>query len=446
MLALGSITFLLTIKMSRAGTLVKTDGLAYFLYARSVVIDFDTNITNEYEELDARIPAGYDNEMVALRKHGKRHPETGRIVVPWPVGSGLVMVPFYAVGWGVELVAAQISGRPPDSYGLIPQFFYGTGSLFYGLMGFWCIYLLCRRVEGADHTRMFHLPVTWISPPVMICAGSTAFYIFISPSMAHAASLGIVALLVLLWWRRWDGEAEGIALLGFLLGVLVTVRYQNAMFFPLLVALVLKEWHRGSFLAAARQAVAGVAALLVPLMVQVVHYFNQHGFSRHGVGVESSSFQLEQNEVSIISYRFFDILFSCLHGAIYWTPIVGVALVGLFLAARREGWARVFAITFCTHVYLLGSLADGTAGHAFGMRYLIETTPLLAAGLTFLLVQSRGRVPTPAWAALFAGLLLVNALLVLAFGAGTISGTHCVTHAEMIRGILEALGRFTGLG
>jgi len=445
-LTVGSMSFLVTIKMSRAGSLVKTDGLAYFLYARSAVIDFDTDITNEYEELDARIPAGYDNMMVALRKHGKRHPQTGRIVVPWPVGSGLVMVPFYATGWGLELAVARLTGRPPDSYGLIPQFFYGTGSLLYGLLGFWCIYLICRRVEGAAHTRVLRVPVTWVCPPVAIFASSAAFYIFISPSMAHAASLGLVALFVLLWWQRWDGEAEGIALLGFLLGVLVTVRYQNAMFFPLLVALVLREWRRNSFRAAVQQAVVGIAALVVPLLVQVLHYFTQHGFSRHGVGMDSTSIQLEQNQVTLISHGFSDILFSCLHGAIYWTPIVGVALFGLLLAARRKGWARIFALTFCTQVYLLGALADSSAGHAFGMRYLIETTPLWAAGLTFLLVHSRDRVPTPIWGALFAVLLAINALLILAFGAGTISGTHCVTHGEMVRGILKALGRLTGLG
>jgi hypothetical protein len=445
-LAVGSLTFLVTIKMSRAGTLVKTDGLAYFLYARSAVIDFDTDITNEFEELDARIPEGYDNMMVALRKHGKRHPQTGRIVVPWPVGSGLVMVPFYAVGWAVECMVAGLAGRSPDSYGLIPQFFYGTGSLLYGLLGFWCTFLICRRVPGALNTHLLRVPVAWVCPAVMICAGSAAFYIFISPSMAHAASFGLVALLTLLWWQRWDGETEGIALLGFLLGLLITIRYQNAMFFPLLVALVLREGQRHSFLQAAKQAAIGVAALVVPVLVQVLHYFTQHGFSHHGVGVRSSSFQLEQNEVSIVSTRFFDVLFSCLHGAVYWTPIVGIALVGLLLAARKTGWARVFALTFTVHVYLLGALADGTAGHTFGMRYLIETTPLLAAGLTFLLVESRGRLPMPVWGALLAALLAFNALLILAFGAGTISGTHCVTHGEMVRGILAALGRFSGLG
>ena len=443
-LALGTVTFLVTIKMSRAGTLVKTDGLAYFLYARSAVIDFDTDITNEFETLDARIPEGYDNMMVALRKHGKWHPESGRIVVPWPVGSGLVMVPFYALGWGAECLAAWATGREPDSYGLVPQFFYGMGSLLYGLLGFWCTVFLCARVAGAVQTRIFRVPAPWLVPLVMMGAGSAVFYIFISPSMSHAASMGILALLAFLWWQRWDGEAEGIAVLGLLLGILMTVRYQNTMFFPLLVALVLKTWWQGSFSKALRQAVVGIAALLVPVSIQVAHYFTQHGFSRHGVGVGSSSFQLEQNEVSLISYRFFHILFDCLHGAIYWTPIVGLALVGLIWASRQEGWARIFLATFCIHVYLLGSLADGTAGHAFGMRYLIENTPLLATGLTFLLVHTRGRVPTPVWAGLFGFLLAANALLILAFGAGTISGTDCVTHGQMLQGIGEALGRFFG--
>lgn len=443
-LVTGSLTFLVTIEMSRAGTLVKTDGLAYFLYARSAVIDFDTDITNEYETLDQRIPEGYDNMMVALRKHGKRHPVTGRIVVPWPVGSGLVMVPFYAVGWWVELAVARISGRPADSYGLIPQFFYGTGSLAYAVLGFWATVLLCRRVAGRG--------ASWVAPLALIFAGSPAFYVFISPSMSHAASFGLISLLTLLWWRRWDGEAEGMAVLGFLLGVAMTVRYQNTMFFPLLVALVLLDARRHSLAVAARRAVVGVAALLVPLAVQLAHYFTQHGTSGHGVGAGGASLKLEQNEVSIVSHGFFDVLFSCLHGVIYWTPIVAVALLGLGWAARRAGWARVFLLTFTLHVYLIGALADGTAGHAFGMRYLIENTPLLAAGLAVLLERtafSEGRRAVRwRWGlgALFALLLAWNGLLVVAFGMGSISGTHCVTYPEMARGVAQALGRLAGAG
>lgn len=434
----GTFTFLVTIKVSRAETLVKTDGLAYFLYARSAVIDFDTDITNEYDTLDARIPEGYDNMMVALRKHGKRHPETERIVVPWPVGSGLVMVPFYAVGWWAELAVAKASGRPPDSYGLIPQFFYGTGSLFYAILGFWATVLCCHRVAEKR--------LAWLAPLLLIFAGSPAFYIFISPSMSHAASFGFMALLLLLWWRRWDDEAEGIAILGFLLGVMMTVRYQNTMFCPLLVALVLRTAWRESIVAAARQAAVGIGALLIPIAVQVAHYFTQHGFSGHGTGVGSSSFQLEQNEVSIISWGFFDVLFSCLHGVIYWTPIVAFALVGLGMAARRNPWARVFLFTFFLHVYLIGALADGTAGHAFGMRYLIENTPLLAVGMAVLLRDAAEKVSWKVWVIPFGILLIWNGLLVIAFGMGTISGTDCVTHAQMVDGIGAAFGRLLGGG
>lgn len=448
-LLLGTVTFLATIQLSRAGTLVKTDGTAYFLYARSAVIDFDTDITNEFEELDARTVADEvdeDNMMVALRKHGKRHPATGRIVVPWPVGSGLVMVPFYAVGWGVEWVVAQVTGRPADSYGLIPQFFYGTGSLVYGLLGFWATLMCCRRavrsiepMSSASSQERTWSPL--LSATGLIFAGSPVFYIFISPSMSHAASFGILALLAWLWWQRWDGEADGIAILGLLLGILMTVRYQNTMFCPLLVALVLKRAFQDSWFRAARDAAVGIGALLIPVSLQVLHYFRQHGTSGYGTGVGSSSFKLEQNEVSVVSHHFFDVLFSCLHGLIYWTPIVAIAVAGLLWATRNHGWARVFLGTFCLHVYLIGALADGTAGHAFGMRYLIENTPLLASGMAWFLVSIRDHVSLKPWLAILAVLLAINGLLILAFGLGTISGTDCVTHGEMVRGITDALGR-----
>ncbi len=450
-LLLGSFTFLVTIKLSRAGTLVKTDGLAYFLYARSAVIDFDTDISNEFETLDARLPSDAedeDNMMVALRKHGRRHPETGRIVVPWPVGSGLVMVPFYAIGWAVEAATAQLTGRTADSYGLIPQFFYGFGSLVYGWLGFWATMACCRRaLRHAAPTSLRDGLNPWLATGGLIFAGSPVFYIFISPSMSHATSFGFLALLTLLWWQRWDGESEGIAVLGFLLGLLMTVRYQNTMFCPLLVALVLRRAWQGSWRAALRDAVVGLGALMLPVAVQVLHYLTQHGTSGYGTGVGSSSFKLEQNEVSLLSHHFFEVLFSCLHGLVYWTPLAGLAIIALIWAALKHGWARVFLATFLLHVYLIGALADGTAGHAFGMRYLIENTPLLASGLALWLAHRR-RHPRGGkfWVAVFAVLMLINGLLILAFGVGTISGTDCVSHADMVRGVGAALGRLLPLG
>jgi hypothetical protein len=331
---------------------------------------------------------------------------------------------------------------------LIPQFFYGFGSLVYGWLGFWATVACCRRAlrhrlpadvdDGLD---------PWLASLGLIFAGSPVFYIFISPSMSHATSFGFVALLTLLWWRRWDGESDGIAVLGLLLGLLMTVRYQNTMFCPLLVALVLRRAWQDSWRAGLRDAVVGIGALLLPVSVQVLHYLAQHGTSGYGTGLGGNSFKLEQNEVSLVSHHFFDVLFSCLHGLTYWTPVAGIAIVALLWACLKHGWARVFLLTFLLHVYLIGALADGTAGHAFGMRYLIECTPLLASGLALWLSNVRRHPPgAKLWLVVFAMLLAINGLLILAFGVGTISGTDCVTHREMVHGIVAALGRFLSLG
>jgi hypothetical protein len=446
-LAAGAVTFTGVALGSRSKAIVKTDGLAYFLYARSLVLDFDTDVTAEYDELAARIPEDDPNSiLVAVRKHTLRDPATGRVVLPWPIGMGVMMAPFYAAGYGVESVVAAASGRPADDYGMIPQLFFGLGSLLYGLLGFWATLLVCRRVAGEERAD-----AAWVATLALIFASPVAFYVFISPSMAHATSYGFVALLVLLWWRRWHGEAEGIVAPAAVFGLLMAIRYQNFMYFPLLVALVLRRGFRGSWARALREAVVGSLTSLAVFSIQIFHYLSKHGQADEALSVGSGGFQTEQNEVSIVSHNFFDVLFSCLHGAFYWTPVVAVGCAGLIWAARRAGWARIFLLTFCAHVYLIGALADGTAGHAFGMRYLSETAALLAPGLAFLIVRTAGelRLDRPRsllWPAALALLVAWNGLLALAFGVGTISGTDCVTHRQMVAGVGEALARLLGSG
>ena len=52
-LCVGLIAFRVTVSTT-SGSIVWSDGLAYFMYARSIAVDFDTDLTNEYQELNDR--------------------------------------------------------------------------------------------------------------------------------------------------------------------------------------------------------------------------------------------------------------------------------------------------------------------------------------------------------------------------------------------------------
>lgn len=426
------------------GAIYRNDGTVYFLYTRSLVVDLDLDFTNDYELLDRRYPPGAE-EVDVMRLTAQRQLRSGRVVFPWPYGIAALMAPPYALGYGVELAAAAVAGRAPDSFGAIPQLFFGFGVLAWGLLGFWTTFLLCRDVaaeRGAGEAP------AWIATLAVLFGSSVVFYAFLHPTMAHAPSFGVVALLVWLWWRRWRGADVSPVLLGALVGVLVTVRYQHVLYALLLLPLFVREARRDRR-TALRQWTVLAAAALVPVALLAVHLAAtvEPAVAANEWHLGGEGVTLGQNEIDPRSPYFWQVLFSCQHGAFYWTPVLLVGFLGLLWSARAHAWAATFAAVFLAHVYLVGALA-GLRGYnwsgsvAFGMRYLTETAPLLAAGATALLAAAwtaRRRVWRGALTALLAALVAGNGLLVLAYGMNEISHLDCVTHREMAAGIGRAL-------
>ncbi len=430
------------------GYLFRNDGTGYFLLAQSMVLDLDTEVTDDYLALDARVPPG-SPAMSGLRTWREPNPE--RVVLPWPIGSGLVMAPFYAAGYCLELLAAAIRGRQADPYGLLPQVFYGFGSLFYGWLAFWATFLCCRRLVGSGMSA--------IAAAAPMFAGPAVFYVFFNPTMAHASSLGLAALFLYFWSGCWTGEtasSTSFGVLGLLLGLLVTVRYQNAIFGLLLVALIWRLLRRRSAMAALRAAGVASVACLPPLLLQVAHLAVVGGSEDwHSEG----GLMLGRNPIDLSSPFFFETLFSCRHGAVYWAPVAGLGIFGLLWVAGRFGWARILVLVLLANVYLIGCLrgplevmespaappsaveSHWSGGHAFGMRYLTESAPLLALGLAVLLKQA-GTIRRRALIAVLGLLVAWNGLLLLAYGSGEISRVGCVTYSEMVSGAGRALVRF----
>lgn len=432
-----------------SGYLFRNDGTGYFLYAQSMVLDFDTEVLDDYLALDARVPAD-SPAMSGLRT--RREPNPERVVFPWPIGSGLVMAPFYAAGYGLELAAAAVMGREPDPYGLLPQLFFGFGSLFYGWLGFWATYLACRQIAGAQPAGIASLAA--------LIAGPAVFYIFFNPTMAHAPSFALAAVFVHLWWRRWAGEVTSTWSLGLLLGLLIIVRYQNAVFGLLLVGLLWRQARRISPRVALRAAMVAAIACLVPLSVQLIHLSAVHGSMTGGNDWTSDEgLTLGRNPIDLSSPFFFDVLFSCRHGAVYWTPIIGLGLIGLLWASSRSGWAQLFVLVLLVNIYLIGCLrgppelmesltappspdeTHWSGGHAFGMRYLTEATPLMALGIAVLLARFNAGVRRWSLYTVLGSLVVWNGLLLIAYGSGEISRVDCVTHAEMASGAVRTLDR-----
>jgi hypothetical protein len=428
------------------GFVVWSDGFGYFVYARSLVIDHDLDITNEVDDLDRRFPPKTE-AIGALRKWANRD-ERGQVRVTWPAGSGVVMAPFYALGYGVERAVASIEGRMVDSYGVIPQYGFCMGSAALGLLGFWCLVLMCREVAQERFAYLAGIGV--------VMAGPVIFFMLIHPSMSHASSFGLISLATLIWLRAWNNGPTmlGPLLIALLIGLAATVRYQNALFGILPAALVLKQWKEEGTGAGIRHGVAVVAGFLIPVALLL-------GSRMHiGAGHSDKAISVADYPVDLTSPYFFEVLLSCRHGAFHWAPLLGIGLIGLLWSlARKNGWAAVLLLVFLAHVYLIGGLGvshlavtdhppapgwlhrwDDTP--SFGMRYLTECAPVFALGLASLMQMTAARrIATTFWGIAIGGFVCWNALLIVAYGLETISRSGCIHYADMLNGFREVLHR-----
>ncbi len=453
--AIGLIAFRVTVATT-GGFLVWSDGLAYFFHARSLVLDANSDITNEFDEFDRRYPKGQPSSAVmdSIRRNVTRN-DQGLIVSPWPIGMGMVAMPFYAAGYLVESLTAGFQNRKPDSYGLIPQYFFALSSLIFGWLGFWSTYLCCRKISDRSRSYLATFAVVFGSPAV--------FYIFVNPSMAHAVSFGICAVFILNWLSQWlrGPSVRVMAILGFLLGLLIAIRLQNAIFGSLLATLVIRQIPYSGWISASKLALAGIATCALPLSALALHslaYSASHGslaIQQNGIAV------IGNYPIHLMSPFFWDVLFACRHGAFNWAPVLAIGTLGIICCVPRRLWIVPLLIVLVLNVYLIGGIGivdpsgkiptfdtsnwndHWKGGASFGMRYLTEVTPIFAIGLAGLLnLFFRGMFTKICWHLVLIGMIVWNGLLVLAYGLNTISRTHCVTYGERWTGVIQVLGKF----
>jgi hypothetical protein len=90
------------------------------------------------------------------------------------------------------------------------------------------------------------------------------------------------------------------------------------------------------------------------------------------------------------------VLFSVNHGLFSWTPVIALAVAGLYLLCRRSPVVGTAAIAFLlVSWYVNASVADWWAGEAFGARRFVSCFPVFVLGLAA--IFDRLRRSTAIW-------------------------------------------------
>lgn len=341
------------------------DGIGYFEYLPSAVHDGDLSFFDQWERAGLVEPGGRIlHEQVS---------PTGLLGNHWPSGSATFWLPAFLAG---DVVSRLQDARPASGAGMAQLLPPILASALAGLVALALSWSLARRLPGeraAVSAAMAAIAI-WFGSPLL-------FYSIRNALTSHAVGAMACALCVLLAVRlreRLDGE-RALAF-GLSAGFAFAVRPQNAPF-AMVPLFMLAAWPRRARMRVVPHAVVGcIVGALPQLVVSTFLYGSPFGFLRPSGGAGQAFSPFERIWI-------WEPLLSWYHGMLPWTPLLGLAILGLgFLWRADPGLGRAGIFCFASQWAINASLERSFwGGYAFGQRRFDNCTVFFVLGLAALI-------------------------------------------------------------
>lgn len=377
-------------RLFTTGSTIGGDAVYYYSILRSIAVDGNLDLKNEYEYFHSEVSGFTGNRKIP--EIPAENPHTFRLPAKYPIGSAILLLPAFVMTH-ILMVLLQSLGFAihPDGYNLFFQAVSALSSLIYAFIGLLLIYKLGKKIFNAGISFIATLGI-WLATPLI-------YYMSMEPLNSQAVSFFTVSLFIYLWYTTLDKrKLYQWAMLGLAGGLMSIVRYNDSLF--LLIPLI-------DSLRKLPSALPGIfllfvsAVSIISIQLGVNNYFFASPFS---TGVYEAGFPY------LTSPKIFYTLFSFERGLLFWSPILTFSLVGLVWFAKRTKLPGILlVISFILQVYIISSWADPSQGDSFGNRILINSGIIFALGLMqFLKNVKRIKI----YLFLFSVLILLNSILI----------------------------------
>jgi len=390
------------------GLVIHWNGLGYYAWLRSALIDGDWDFDNEFDEHN---PYKYYVPPPQYRT------PLGRRANQWSVGPACIwattVVPAHFL---LKAAGGSIEPWATDGYSLPYQWVVGSTSFLVAILGLPLLYGICR-IQAS--------PLRAAMAAALVTLGTTIVYFnAVEITLPHGLGTTVFSGLVYYWMITY-GSLKPVRwfMVGALVGVTALIRWQMATFSVLLIA----EWlmnvrqGRNSTSLACLGGLGAVAAVVPQLFAWKCLYGTWLVNPIQGVTYHW------------LSPSLWEVLCSQDRSLFYWTPLTVIACIGTFGFMLSRPTLSILALAFVIQVYALaamwgkGALLETTGNYAgvflarsYGFRDLTESLVVLAPGLAYLLERLSVR-----WfkALVVLGLLLVawNLILVSLYTNGMVS-------------------------
>lgn len=363
MLVRAVIALALAGSLAVVNTHVRGDGNGYYAWLASAVVDHDLDFRNQYQHADPIFARTYVNaDGSAVAEHVTA---TGRVEDQWAVGAAVMWSPWFLAAHAV----VRVTGADPmDGYAPVYRRFVATGALVYGLLAIWLSFIAARRIGFTARASRLSAATFWFASPLLL-------YAYMLPFHVHATAAFTCAAFLAYWLTRPGAlRVRDWAIWGLTFGLMAMTYHVNAVLGLVTLHAALVAWRAGRRGGLIVDAAAFAASALVVATPQWIGKAIVFG-SPLATGYRDEFFWS--------SPRLWETLFSSNHGAILWTPVIGLGLIGLVLAARRPTVRWMLAASAVFYV-VIASYQNWHGLSSFGNRFFLSLTLPMVVGLAAL--------------------------------------------------------------
>ena len=370
--------FLLTLPL--ANPWVRGDGVGYYAYFRSALIDHDLRFENDYLAANESFVIAHVDAQGRLLPHF--YTKTGYVENHFSVGPAILWAPVLLVVH-VGVLLANHFGAHVVADGYSRPYLIAM-ALTTACYGFLSLFLALRIAQKYFDSRW-----SFVATVAIWLASSLPVYMYFNPSWSHAHSAFTVALYLWYWDRtRLQRTAAQCAILGLIAGLMGNVYYPNVilLMFPALEVihfLGVEQLNSHRFTILIQKLTLRCGVFVAAFVASLFPTFITRQIIYGG--------PFETGYPAIWTWNWtspalLKVLFSSDHGMFSWTPILILAVGGLPLLIKRDALLGAGSLlTFLGLYYFIACYCDWDGLSSYGNRFFVSLTPIFILGLAALL-------------------------------------------------------------
>jgi hypothetical protein len=352
---------------------VRGDGVGYYAFGRSLLIEHNLNFQKDWLAANTSFRMGRTDPSGNVL--AEQYTPTGHLDNHFSIGPAILWSPFLVTAQATVRFYDALGGHvSADGYSEPYLLAMAFGTAVYGFLSLWISFRLARKYVAERWAFLGALGI-WF-------ASSLPVYMYFNPSWSHAHSAFMVALFVWYWDRTREGRTTfQWVVLGAIAGLMMDVYYPNAILLLLPLLESLGAYWKGAVSTGPKNTIG-------PLLLNNVLFAGATFTAFLPTFVSKKIIYGSYLNFGYNEHWFWDspallkVCFSSEHGLFSWTPIVLLAVIGLFLFRRHDRVLALYSIcVFAVYVYVIGCYQDWHGLSSFGNRFFISLTVLFVLGL-----------------------------------------------------------------